>query len=945
MTIVAPTHYPGSRLVSTARGNTTERACDLNSPPSQVDVNDKALAAERRRLETFARVSGGWFWETDTEHRFIYMSESVREVTGVDPEWHYGKTRQDLGMPAAVSQAEWDEHLGMLREHEPFEAFIFQRVAPDGAKWMQTSGIPVFDGSGGFLGYQGIATDITAQVEAEREARLLTEAIEEFNESFVLWDENECLVACNRKFRELNAGVPDFIVPGTSFPDHVTAVTVAGLANPVDMTVEEWVEHRLQRFRNPGEPFEMRRRDGTWLWIVEQRMANGATVTTATDITQVKQAEQRAADTHRRLQDAIEVLPGAFVLFDRDDKIQVTNSTYRNWFAPPGVESLEGWTFEGLMRANLKRENFMIPDRDVEQWIAARTAAHRSPGVEFEQRFADGRWVRAVDSWTFDRGVVRILVDVTELKRQQEELDVARKLAEDANQAKSEFLATISHEIRTPLNGILGMAYLLSDSAMDPHQTTRLENIISSGNALQFIINDVLDMSKIEAGAIEIESVPFDMAALVASVSSLFGDVAADKGLNFEIGTLPDDARHLVGDPARIRQVLWNLLSNAVKFTREGRISVLFHWDDDVGFDGEGQTLRIEVRDTGIGIEHDRLDSIFDPFVQADASTTRRFGGTGLGLSIIRHLVELMGGAIRVDSQPGKGSKFMVTVPFGTADPTEIDRQNALGASMPRGKRRSLNILVAEDHPLNALVTTELLQRQGHTTVHVENGLEAVTAMHDGGFDLILMDAHMPEMDGLEATRLIRAHPFHGNIPIIGLTADAFVNQHAVLREAGMNAIVTKPFTDNDLISAIWSHVPVGEDEDNGDTNVEDANTLDWRIEGRAHFDDFAKARNSTMILKLLELGRTTTIERLKELETAIATGNNEQIRFAAHTIKGACGTMFANRLAELASEIEQNHQDLDTLREKFPAFEACVRETIEWWNELEDRTRAGNSD
>jgi PAS domain S-box-containing protein len=811
----------------------------LKKPSSHVPSAQEAVLVERHRLENFARVSGG-VWATDTEHRFTYMSESVREITGVEPDWHYGKTRQDFGMPAAVSQAEWNKHLQMLADHEPFEAFIFQRVGPDGTKWMQTSGMPVFDQDGTFSGYQGIATDITAQIEAQREARLLSDAIEEFNESFVLWDENEKLVACNRKFRELNAGVPDFILPGTSFRDHVTAVVAAGLANPVDMTSEEWIELRLHKFRNPGEPFEMRRRDGTWLWIIEQRMANGATVTTATDMTQVKLAEQRAVDTHRRLQDAIEVLPGAFILFDRDDKILVTNSTYRSWFAPPGVESLEGWTFEGLMRSNVTRGNFVIPDGDVEGWIAKRTAAHRSPGGTFEHPLSDGRWLRSVDSWTFERGVVRIAVDITELKHQQEELDVARKLAEDANQAKSEFLATISHEIRTPLNGILGMAYLLRDTAMNPHQTERLENIIASGNALQVIINDVLDMSKIEAGAIEIESVPFDMAALVASVSSLFGDVAADKGLNFEIGSLPDGARHLIGDPTRIRQVLWNLLSNAVKFTQKGRVSVRFDWGGGVGLTEDSQDLRIEVHDTGIGIEKDRLGNIFDPFVQADASTTRRFGGTGLGLSIIRHLVELMGGAIQVESEQGQGSKFIVTVPFGATTGVDVDRQDAKKASLPGNQRRPLKILVAEDHPLNALVTTELLQRQGHATVHVENGLEAVTAMHDGDFDLVLMDAHMPEMDGMEATRLIRAHPFHGDIPIVGLTADAFVNQHAALKDAGMNLIVTKPFTDDELIAAVWAYVPAtgfdSEHPDDGAAGNEDAGPAsdDWRDGGAA---------------------------------------------------------------------------------------------------------------
>ena len=914
----------------------------MTSPASASGPFDGSATDERRRLENFARVSGGWFWETDTEHRFIYLSQSVEEATGIAPEWHYGKTRQELGMPASVSEADWEEHLRMLNDHEPFEAFIFLRPGPDGLKWMQTSGMPVFGTDGAFHGYQGLATDVTAQIEAEREARLLSNAIEHFNESFVLWGPDERLVICNQKFRDLNHTISEFCMPGTVFQEHVRAVANAGLASPHGMTNDEWINHRLERFRDSGEPFEMRRSNGTSLWIVEQRMADGSTVTTATDITPVKEAEQQAVTTHQRLQDAIEVLPGAFILFDRDEKIVVTNSTYRNWFTPPGIDDLKDWTFEQLMRANVERGNFVIPDEGVDRWIAGRLTAHRNPGIEFEQQLSDGRWVRAVDSRTFDHGVVRILVDITELKRQQEELGQARKLAEDANQAKSEFLATISHEIRTPLNGILGMAYLLRDTAMNQHQNERLENIITSGNALQVIINDVLDMSKIEAGAIEIESIPFDMSSLVASVSSLFGDVAADKGLNFQIGTLPSEARHLVGDPARIRQVFWNLLSNAVKFTQKCRVSVEFHWSNSVGPERSSSGLLIKVQDTGIGIESERLESIFDPFVQGDASTTRRFGGTGLGLSIIRHLVELMEGEIHVESEPGKGSAFIVEVPFGAADASDVERQNAKLTSPPASQRRPLHILVAEDHPLNALVTTELLQRHGHTTVHVENGLEAVTIMHEDQFDLILMDAHMPEMDGIEATRLIRAHPYHGGIPIIGLTADAFVNQHAALRDAGMNTVVTKPFTDNELVSTIWAHVPTGDpvagELGGGGDEISAPESTSWRAEAEDNFMVFAKSRPAEIVAKLLDLGKTTTAERILDLQTAIETGNSEQIRFAAHTIKGASGTMYATRLAELAVGIEHANEDIERVRALFPEFQACALETMEWWDDLEKR-------
>jgi two-component system sensor histidine kinase/response regulator len=224
--------------------------------------------------------------------------------------------------------------------------------------------------------------------------------------------------------------------------------------------------------------------------------------------------------------------------------------------------------------------------------------------------------------------------------------------------------------------------------------------------------------------------------------------------------------------------------------------------------------------------------------------------------------------------------------------------------------------------------------------VHVENGLEAVTAMHDGGFDLVLMDAHMPERDGIEATRLIRAHPMHGKVPIIGLTADAFVNQHKALREAGMNTIVTKPFTDDELMAAIWSHIS-GEATENTDIPKDsggESGPVGWKAEAEAGFAAFIEARQPEMVRKLLDLARSTTLERLDDLKAAVQSGNSEQIRFAAHTIKGACGTMFASKLAELAIEIEQANEDVTAVRAKMPAFEACIEETLEWWRDLDTR-------
>jgi PAS domain S-box-containing protein len=905
----------------------------LNNSQSPFDEREAAIRAERRRLENFARVSGGWFWQTDANHRFIYMSESVREVTGLAPEWHYGKTRQDLGMPAEVTEADWAAHLATLRNHEPFQAFIFQRPGPDGLKWMQTSGTPVFDEGGAFVGYQGIATDISAQVEAQREARLLKDAIEEFNESFALWDADQRLVICNRRFREINAAVPEVTQPGTLFRDHVTAVVDAGLASSGGQPRKAWIEDRVKRFNNPGEPLEVRRHDGTWLWDVEQRMANGATVTTSTDITLVKQAQSEADSSYQQLQDAIEALPASYIAYDKDERIVMTNSRYRRSFNVKSPDDIHGLPLEELLRTNLRRGNLDVPEDEWESWIETRLAQHRTPGHVIEQRLKTGEYFRFVDSVTSDGGIIRFGLDISELKRQQEQLEEARKTAEEANQAKSEFLATISHAIRTPLNGILGIADLMRDGAMDADQRERLEHIIASGNALQAIINDVLDMSKIEAGAIVIERAPFDMASLVASVSSLFGDMASDKGLDFKVGVLPDEAHYLLGDATRIRQILWNLLSNEVKFTESGAITLGFDWKHLPENADDNHSLRIEIRDTGIGIEQDRLNRIFDPFVQADASTTRRFGGTGLGLAIIRHLVEIMGGSIRVESEYGKGSTFNVTIPLERADPSAIERRGGQTPHVLHIEGRPLRILVAEDHPLNALVTTELLQRNGHETVHVENGRDAVTAVNDGDFDLVLMDSHMPEMDGKEAARLIREHPTHGDLVIIGLTADAFVDQHNALREAGMNAVVTKPFTDDELMSAIWAHLKP--EKHRSERTTDKPSDIGWKADAEAAFRAFADARDPDMIRKLLGLGRDSAVDRLKDLRAAVDAGDSAQIRFLARTLKGSSGTLFARRLSELARDIELVNGDIGAVRAKMPEFEACMTETLEWWSEL----------
>jgi len=371
----------------------------------------------------------------------------------------------------------------------------------------------------------------------------------------------------------------------------------------------------------------------------------------------------------------------------------------------------------------------------------------------------------------------------------------AKVAAERASRAKSEFLATISHEIRTPLNGILGMAQALQAERPAPEQMRRLRIIRSSGEKLLAILDDVLDLSRIEAGQLRVEREAFDMEHVTRGAVATFGPPAEKKGLSFDFSIERSATGRFLGDPARLRQVLYNLVSNAVKFTHRGAVGVC------VGY-AEGR-LTLEVADSGIGIPEDKREHIFEKFVQADASTTRTVGGAGLGLAICRELVELMGGRIQVDSVAGRGSVFTVTLPverLAEPHPLEPPRETPASAARPCA------ILAAEDNEVNRLVLTTLLRQEGLSVTVVGNGAEAFEAWRNGCWDLLLMDIQMPVMDGVTAARRIRdeeATSGRRRTPIIAVTANALPEQRAEYQQAGMDLVVTKPLEVAALFRAI----------------------------------------------------------------------------------------------------------------------------------------------
>jgi PAS domain S-box-containing protein len=582
---------------------------------------------------------------------------------------------------------------------------------------------------------------------------------------------------------------------------------------------------------------------------------------TTQDITQFKLAEERAQQSELLLRSAIETIDEAFVVFDAEDRMVFCNEKYRAIYriSAPAIQA--GRTFEEIIRYGVEHAQYPAAIGREDDWVAERMELHRHGNLELIKDIGGGQWLRVIEKRTPTGHTVGFHVDVTELY-------TTKKAAEAANLAKSQFLAAMSHEIRTPMNAILGMAQVLQMAELSP--ADRIDyagTIVTAGASMLGLLNNILDLAKVESGDLSLEMTPLDLEQIMRETIGLFAKTVLDKGLTIA-SHWGAASRHCLGDASRLRQMLSNLISNAIKFSEQGVIRVEIR---EISQAAGTVLLEFAVSDSGIGIPVDQQTRLFERFSQADSSITRKYGGSGLGLSLVRTLAQSMGGSVGFESVVGRGSRFwfsvrlelqphMVTLSTMKADSATPTTDTADAALF------CCRVLVFEDHPTNQVLMRAMLKKIGATMVLATDGanwLESITTAEP--IDLILMDLQMPIMDGFETAQHIRRWEQENDCqkrPILALTANAFDADRQRCMAVGMDDVLTKPITLANLKLALIKWLPqTGDDARLAALPVNTGSVLDVsRVVALAQEIDVLLAHN-----------KFDSIRRLKELQDALA--------------------------------------------------------------------------
>ncbi|WP_374563728.1 PAS domain S-box protein [Ideonella sp.] len=747
------------------------------------------LLVKEHRLSEFLRLGSDWTWEADRHGRMTHISSSF--------ERHTGRTVAEFmridqpGGPRIVHDAEWAMLIDDLRARRPYRGRVITFECADGQLvCVRGTGEPVQGADGEHLGWWGISQNVTGEVLAAREherSRALLDRL-------VRLSPDAIAVASLRDGRIMLANPGFAAAAGCEQAEQVVGRSALALGLWRDPAEPQALAQALAEapvVRDLRTCFWRRdgaRRDGSITAARFEWDGEPVAVMMIRDITEAERS---------RLQgDVILNHAAVGVALVRERRLVRVNPRLEALLGqPPG--SMAGRSVTDFFGGEAGYQTFVDSLRQ-------RLAEARPVELEHEFTRPDGsRFLALLRSQLVDphqpddAGAIWVVEDITERRRAEQALAEAKALAEAASDAKSAFLAHMSHEIRTPLNGVLGLARLMAlPGQPEARQQNHLRYLIDAAESLNGIVSNVLDLSKMEAGKLQVERIDFDLHDLIDKVHGAHMVLAEAKGLVMRQLIAPGVPRRVRGDPLRLRQILSNFIANAIKFTVQGEVMLRVAV-------AEPGRLRFEVEDTGIGIAPAVLASLFQPFAQADHSTTRRFGGTGLGLSITRELAQLMGGEVGAFSMPREGATFWAELPLPSADGSEDRPSTGLdGSDQPL---RGLRVLIAEDNPVNMLIAAEMLGRLGASVSPAHDGAEAVQACraHPEAYDVVLMDLHMPVLDGLEAVRQLRAEPGTCALPVVAFSAAALDHERAQAREAGMDDFVGKPVQPDELVRVL----------------------------------------------------------------------------------------------------------------------------------------------
>ncbi|MDB4925746.1 MAG: domain S-box protein [Mucilaginibacter sp.] len=751
----------------------------------------KQILAELEQLSLVASKMINGVAISNANDKVIWINNAFETITGYEFSDVEGKRLRDIFVPDVNNKESVEQYNANIATKQSYSVHIHATRKDGQQVWLAVSASVIYDKDGEVEKYIRLFADITARKIVQKDLEILSFAARKSPSGMLSRDANGVVIWMNEAMERIT-GYTLAEMKGKKFGSIL-------IGEDTDMEVFNNAVKAVQEKRPYDAEILIYRKDGTPVWVVmsnsplfDDAGAVERQVTTMLDVTERKMAENELKLLSLVASNTI----SGVVISNKEGEVEWVNNAFEN-ITGFNIADVKDKHLGDILQGELTDISIIQKSRELsknKQSFELDLLGYRKDGNPI--------WITVINSVILNKDgdvdkYIEVVIDISSKKKVELELMQAKEEALQLNKAKDMFISVMSHEIRTPLNAVIGMSHLLLEENLQESQKENLNLLKFSADNLLKLINDVLDFTKIETGNIELEKAKFDLRKTVQSITGSMQYRTKEKNIYLNARIDPAVPAHVIGDSTRLSQILLNLVSNAVKFTDKGGVIVELKVIDD---NNKNVRIRFSVTDTGIGIANDKLSTIFESFKQAEADTTRKYGGTGLGLAISKSLIELHDSRINVDSEPGKGSTFWFTITFSKANSSNNNNNNN---KVETGL--SIHVLVVDDNQINRLLINKILTKWGATIDFAENGLQAVNKVENNKFDVVLMDIHMPEMGGLEASQIIRSkhEPYFKQLPIIALTASMLNSQIDQISGAGMNDYILKPFEPKMLLEKL----------------------------------------------------------------------------------------------------------------------------------------------